>query len=478
MNNHQHLNMRYVWSICLVAACGGLLFGYDWVVIGGAKPFYEAWFNVTDPAASGWAMSSALVGCVFGALVSGWSADKLGRRLPLIVAALLFVVSAIGTALASSFTLFVWWRILGGVGIGIASALSPMYIAEISPADKRGKFVAVNQLTIVIGVLAAQLINLMIADPVVGASTHAALRETWNGQVGWRWMFASAAVPSLAFLLLMMWVPESPRWLMLVGQPQRALAMLNKIGSPAYAQQTQREIARALEQDRQQTRARAGSLLAPRTLPIVITGIVLAIFQQWCGINVIFNYAQEIFASAGFDINGTLKSIVATGLINLLATVLALPLVDRLGRRKLMLIGAGGLTLCYALIAGAYTLGITGWPVLILVLAAIAVYALTLAPVTWVLLAEIFPNRIRGLAMSVATLALWIACFVLTYTFPILNAGLGAAGSFMLYGVICAGGFVFVLRRVPETKGISLEQLEQPLTAGEPAAVAGEHSLR
>ena len=465
MNNPQNLNMRYIWSICLVAACGGLLFGYDWVVIGGAKPFYEAWFGVTDPAASGWAMSSALVGCVLGALVSGWSADKLGRRIPLIVAALLFVVSAIGTALASTFDMFIWWRILGGVGIGIASALSPMYIAEISPTEKRGKFVAVNQLTIVIGVLAAQLINLMIADPVAGEATHAALRETWNGQYGWRWMFASAAVPSLVFLLLMMWVPESPRWLMLAGKNERALETLKKIGSADYARETLQEISRAMENDRQQTRASFASLFEPRVMPIMITGMVLAIFQQWCGINVIFNYAQEIFASAGFDINGTLKSIVATGLINLGATVLSLPLVDRLGRRKLMLLGAGGLTVCYALIAGAYMLGVTGWPVLILVLAAIAVYALTLAPVTWVLLAEIFPNRIRGLAMSVATLALWIACFILTYTFPVLNAGLGAAGSFMLYGVICAAGFVFVMRRVPETKGLSLEQLEEQLTA-------------
>ncbi|MCS5873056.1 MFS transporter [Klebsiella pneumoniae subsp. pneumoniae] len=173
-----------------------------------------------------------------------------------------------------------------------------------------------------------------------------------------------------------------------------------------------------------------GALLAPQVKPIVIIGMVLAIFQQWCGINVIFNYAQEIFASAGFDINSTLKSIVATGVVNLVFTIAALPLVDKIGRRKLMLLGASGLTLIYVLIAGAYAMGIMGWPVLLLVLAAIAIYALTLAPVTWVLLAEIFPNRVRGLAMSLGTLALWIACFLLTYTFPLLNAGLGAAGSF------------------------------------------------
>jgi len=411
VKQQQQLYMRYVWGICLVAACGGLLFGYDWVVIGGAKPFYEAWFGITDPATSGWAMSSALVGCVAGAVVSGWSADRFGRKIPLTIAALLFVTTSIGTALTTSFELFVWCRILGGVGIGIASALSPMYIAEISPADKRGKFVAVNQLTIVISVL-----------------------------------------------------PESPRWLVMAGNKTRAHAMLRKIGPELYAQQTLSEISLAVEKDKSARRASIGTLFEPRIAPVMAIGIVLAVFQQWCGINVIFNYAQEIFASAGFDINGTLKSIVATGLINLLATLLALPLVDRLGRRKLMLLGAGGLTLCYGLIAAAYMLGMLGWPVLILVLAAIAIYALTLAPVTWVLLAEIFPNRVRGLAMSVGTLALWVACFILTYTFPLLNAGLDAAGSFLLYGLICAAGFLFMVKKVPETRGITLEKLEEQLT--------------
>ena len=222
-----------------------------------------------------------------------------------------------------------------------------------------------------------------------------------------------------------------------------------------------REIAHTLEKDN--NKVSYGALLAPQVKPIVIIGMVLAIFQQWCGINVIFNYAQEIFASAGFDINSTLKSIVATGVVNLVFTIAALPLVDKIGRRKLMLLGASGLTLIYVLIAGAYAMGIMGWPVLLLVLAAIAIYALTLAPVTWVLLAEIFPNRVRGLAMSLGTLALWIACFLLTYTFPLLNAGLGAAGSFLLYGVICAAGYLYILRNVPETKGITLEALEEQL---------------
>ncbi|TDQ19967.1 sugar porter (SP) family MFS transporter [Raoultella sp. BIGb0149] len=462
MNNAQtQLKMGYVWTICLVAACGGLLFGYDWVVIGGAKPFYEAYFSITDPAQSGWAMSSALVGCVFGALASGWCADKFGRKIPLIIAAALFTLSAWGTALAGSFDLFVAWRIVGGLGIGLASALSPMYIAEISPAAQRGRFVAVNQLTIVIGVLAAQLVNLAIAKPVASSATLAEISASWNGQVGWRWMFGSGVVPALAFLVLMFFVPESPRWLVRVGKSQRAHRMLMRIGNQRYADETIRDIEQTLSKDTQKVSWSA--LWQPKVRPIIVMGMVLAMFQQWCGINVIFNYAQEIFASAGFDINSTLKSIVATGLINLIFTIAALPLVDRIGRRRLMLLGAAGLTIIYALIAAAYGLGILGLPVLILVLAAIAIYALTLAPVTWVLLSEIFPNRVRGLAMSLGTLALWVACFLLTYTFPLLNAGLGASGSFLLYGVICAAGYLYILRNVPETKGVTLEALEEQL---------------
>ncbi len=460
-NTQNHLNMSYVWMICLVAACGGLLFGYDWVVIGGAKPFYEAYFGITDPAQSGWAMSSALAGCVFGALISGWCADRFGRKLPLIISAILFSASAWGTAVATHFDWFVFYRIVGGVGIGLASALSPMYIAEVSPAEKRGKFVAINQLTNVIGVLAAQLVNLMIAEPVASSATMQDIVQSWNGQVGWRWMFGAELLPAVLFLLLMFLVPDSPRWLAKAGKQDKAERMLRRIGSAEYARETMADIRATLGENTQ--KVAASELLNPRVRPIIVIGIVLAVFQQWCGINVIFNYAQEIFASAGFDINSTLKSIVATGLINLIFTIIALPLVDKLGRRKLMLLGAAGLTIIYVLIAGAYALGIMGLPVLLLVLAAIAIYALTLAPVTWVLLSEIFPNRVRGMAMSVGTLALWIACFLLTYTFPLLNANLGASGSFLLYGIICALGFVFVLRSVPETKGVTLEALEHQL---------------
>lgn len=456
MNN---INNGFLWLICLVAACGGLLFGYDWVVIGGAKPFYEAYFNITDPNLQGWAMSSALVGCIVGAMISGYMSDNLGRKMTLIISAVLFTVSAWGTAAFDSFDPFIFYRIVGGVGIGIASGISPVYIAEMSPADRRGKMVAINQFTIVIGVLAAQIVNLMIAQPVEGQSL-AEIAASWNGQWGWRYMFWAELVPAVAFLVLMFFVPESPRFLVKKGQKDKALAVLKRLGDENYAKSVLAEIETTLKGNNVQ-KVSLKETFNKKYASVLIVGVVLAAFQQWCGINVIFNYAQEIFASAGFDINDTLKSIVATGTINFLATIAALPLVDKIGRRKLLLLGSGLLTVIYILMAGAYAIGLLGLPVLILVLIAIAVYALTLAPVTWVLLSEIFPNKIRGMAVSIATFSLWLACFLLTYTFPIINSMLGASGSFGLYCVICLLGFFFILKNVPETKGVSLEELEK-----------------
>ncbi|STW79871.1 putative general substrate transporter [Klebsiella michiganensis] len=313
-----------------------------------------------------------------------------------------------------------------------------------------------------IGVLAAQLINLMIAEPVATGATQQMIVETWNGQMGWRWMFGAELVPALAFLVLMFFVPESPRWLMKAGKPDRARAALERIGSADYADRILRDIAphAGKKITIKYPTARCWLRRLNRSLSLVWSS---PSSSSGAELTSSLTTRRRFFASAGFDINSTLKSIVATGIVNLVFTLAALPLVDKIGRRKLMLLGASGLTLIYVLIAAAYGMGIMGWPVLLLVLAAIAIYALTLAPVTWVLLAEIFPNRVRGLAMSLGTLALWIACFLLTYTFPLLNAGLGAAGSFLLYGVICAAGYLYILRNVPETKGVTLEALEEQL---------------
>lgn len=308
------INVLFLLLITLVSAMGGLLFGYDWVVIGGAKPFYEAYFNISDSAISqGWVMSSALVGCLIGALVSGTLSDRFGRKKLLLLSAILFSISAFGSGAANSLDIFVLYRILGGFGIGIASVLSPMYIAEIAPAKIRGRFVAINQLTIVIGILLAQVINFLIAKPVPADASELMISESWNGQMG---------------------------------------------------------------------------------------------------------------------------------------------------RRFLLLLGYGGLALIFTFFGGFYALGLSGIIMLVSVMLATSLYAMTLAPTTWVVLSEIFPNRVRGVAMSIATFSLWSACFILTYTFPILNKGLGASGTFWLYGIICLFGFFFVRRYLSETGGKSLEEIE------------------
>jgi sugar porter (SP) family MFS transporter len=452
----------YVWLVSLVVALGGLLFGWDWVVIGGAKPFFESFFGLRDPALVGWANSCALIGCLFGALAAGALSDRFGRKRLLILAALLFGITSVGNAMSPTFTVFISWRILGGVAIGLASSLSPMYIAEIAPARIRGKLVSLNQLTIVIGIVLAQAINWFLVRDLPAGATDEFIHSSWFGQQGWRWMFGITAAPSVLFLAGLFFVPESPRWLAKRGGREQARAILERIGGPGYAEAAMSEIGGSLAAE-ESHRVRLSDLLEPRIRKVIVLGIVLAVFQQWCGINVIFNYAEEIFRAAGYDISSVLKNIAWTGSVNLLFTFVALGAVDRRGRRPLMLLGAGGLALIYAALGACYACGVKGLPLLLLVLAAIGCYAMSLAPVTWVIISEIFPNRIRGAAMSAAVASLWIACFILTYTFPILNSRLGPAGTFWLYACICLAGFFFILGRLPETKGKTLEQIEKEL---------------
>jgi len=459
---HARYNLAYIWLICVAAAMGGLLFGYDWVVIGGAKPFFERYFNLTSAAQKGWANSCALIGCLVGALIAGMMSDKFGRKRLLILSAALFIVTSLGNALAPSFAVFVTWRILGGVAIGLASNLSPMYIAEISPAEARGRLVAINQLTIVIGILAAQFVNWLLVHDLPAGSSDEFIRTSWYGQAGWRWMFALTAAPSLLFFIGMFFVPESPRWLVKNGASDRARGVLARIGGDAYARAEVRDVQATLAgQEIQQVRF--ANLIEPGMRRVLLLGVVLAVFQQWCGINVIFNYAEEIFRAAGYDISDVLKNIAWTGSVNLAFTFVALGMVDKGGRRPLMLLGSAGLAIIYIAMGLCYYNGVKGLPMLLLVLAAIGCYAMSLAPVTWVVISEIFPNRIRGAAMSVAVMSLWIACFILVYTFPILNASLGSAGTFWLYAAICVAGFLFILRKLPETKGKSLEDIERQL---------------
>ena len=426
------MSKGFLYFICAVSAMGGLLFGYDWVVIGGAKPFYELYFGIgNSPVMQGVAMTTALIGCLVGAMVAGWAADKYGRKPLLMVSAVLFTVSAIGTGLFSDFTLFNIARFIGGVGIGVASALAPMYIAEVSPTEIRGRMVSLNQMTIVLGILAAQIVNMLLAR-----DTSIAAEQAWNVEWGWRWMFWAETLPAALFLVMVFAIPESPVYL--------------KLKVATKSQHTKQE-------------AGLRELFQSKYSRVLLLGLVIAVFQQWCGTNFIFNYAQEIFVGAGFDVDGMFINIVITGIANVIFTIVALYTIEKWGRRTLMLLGAGGLGLIYLTLGTCYFFEVKGVLMVALVVAAISVYAMTLAPVTWTLLAEIFPNRVRGIAMATCTFALWVGCCTLTFSFPSMNAALGSSGSFWIYSAICICAFTFLWRRCPETKGKSLEELEKEL---------------
>ena len=422
----------FIYFICMVSAMGGLLFGYDWVVIGGAKPFYEQFFHISDqPVMQGVAMTTALVGCLFGAMIAGAAADRYGRKPLLMTSAILFTISAIGTGYFDDFTLFNIARFIGGVGIGVASALAPMYIAEVSPAEIRGRMVSLNQMTIVLGILSAQIVNMLLAR-----DSGSVENIIWNEQWGWRWMFWAETFPAALFLLMSFFIPESPVFLRLKTE----------------------DFSMATEKN-----AGLDELFKSRYSKVLVLGLVIAVFQQWCGTNVIFNYAQEIFLGAGFDVDGMFINIVITGIANVLFTFVALYTIEKWGRRTLMLIGAGGLGLIYLILGTSYFFELKGVLMVALVVMAISVYAMTLGPVTWTLLAEIFPHRIRGVAMATCTFALWVGCCTLTFSFPSMNAALGSSGSFWIYSAICCCAFIFLWRHCPETKGKSLEELEKEL---------------
>jgi sugar porter (SP) family MFS transporter len=438
MNNTYRFNSGYIIVISFISAMGGYLFGFDFAVISGALPFLQSQFGL-DAVWEGFATGSLALGAIAGCVVAGRVADKYGRRPGLLLAAAIFALSSLAMAASHSKETFIAFRFLAGAGVGMASMLSPMYIAEISPAHLRGRMVAINQLTVVIGILITNIVNYSLRN---------------HGADAWRWMFGLGVVPSTIFLIGVIFLPESPRWLISANKTDKAKKVLTKIGGECFADESIRTIENSLQHASKSNVQLAFSKIY---LPALTIGIVLAIFQQFCGINVVFNYTPKIFESIGASQDDQLLQTVFIGGVNLTFTILAMLLVDKLGRKPLMLLGAGGLSVLFIIIAKMLSgsSGHVSW----FLLTAIGTYAMSLAPVTWVLISEIFPNQVRGVATSIAVICLWLAYFILVFTFPILFDHF-KNNTFYVYAVICALGFVFVWQKVTETKGKTLEEMD------------------
>ena len=434
----------YVYLIAAVAALGGLLFGFDTAIINGALVFLKKDFGLTD-AQTELAASSILFGAVVGAAIAGWLTDRYGRRRLLFGAALLFTLSAIAAALPRTLTEFMVARLAGGIAIGVASLLVPLYIAEISPARIRGKLVTLNQLAIVSGILLAYVASYYLAGLGLGLAA-------------WRWMFAAAAVPSLLFMVTLLLVPESPRWLLGRGRAVEALGTLTRLNGPAAAAAEAAEIQAALADEQ----GEAASLSQPRLRRPLRIAVVLAVLQQVTGINTILYYGSIIFTEhSGQSASSAIGANALIGGINFAGTIVALFVIDRVGRKPLLLFASGGMALALGALVVGLQLHAPGPWLLGLIMLYVACFAVGLGPGVWVVITEIFPNAVRGRAASLATVALWVACTLISFTFLSLVKAAGLAGAFGLYAILSALTFIFVWRAVPETKGRTLEEIEQ-----------------
>jgi SP family arabinose:H+ symporter-like MFS transporter len=446
-NTFDSTNMRTVYLLTAVAALGGLLFGYDTAVISGAIGFLKTKFQLSA-VMEGWAASSAIIGCIFGAMFAGWASDKFGRKKVLIVTAVLFAVSAVGAAIPSNLTQFAVFRFIGGLGIGAASMVSPLYITELAPASMRGKLVSFYQLAIVIGIVVIFFVNSLIQ----GSGD-----EAWNVEYGWRYMMASGLIPALLFFIALFFVPESPRWLTKEGRETEALKILSSINGESKATSILEEVKEALKEEQ----GTLGELFTGRFRKAIFVGIVLCIFSQVQGINAIMYYAPEIFKAVGSGTESAFQQTVIIGIINTLFTFVAINWVDKWGRKTLLLWGGAGMALSLGMVGWAFHSGWTGAGLLIFILLYIASFAASYGPVTWVLISEIFPIKMRGVAMSVATVILWAAVYLVTQMFPILLHGAGPALTFWIFCGMSLLAFFFVWFYVPETKGKTLEEIER-----------------
>jgi sugar porter (SP) family MFS transporter len=439
-------NYSYILSLSLVTAMGGLLFGYDISVITGTIPFIEHYFGLNG-AMKGWIVSSAYLGCIAGVVIAGRFGDMYGRKPVLLASAILFAVGSLGCAISERILTFVVYRIIGGVAVGGASVLSPVYIAEISPSQKRGRLVSLNQLAIVIGISLAYFVDYWLID---------------IGTNNWRWMLLSEALPAALFFVLLIFIPESPRYLIKKGKIIEATHVMEQIGGQSYAVNEIKEIKLSFQNVAQKVGLK--DIIQPGIRSVLFLGIFLAVFQQWCGINVIFFYAPDIFRQTHVSVDTALFQATLIGLINLFFTLIAMKYVDTIGRKKLLLIGSIGMFLCYSLLGYFFLINkLQGLHILGILLLTIAFFSSTLGPVVWVIISEIYPNRIRGVATAISTLFLWMACYILTLTFPILMDKIKGAYTFWLYAFICLAGSIVVYYKLPETKGLSLEEIEKKI---------------
>jgi SP family arabinose:H+ symporter-like MFS transporter len=433
----------YVILISVVAALGGLLFGFDTAVISGTINFIQPYFGLTE-AGLGWTVSSLLFGCMAGVFLAGKAGDQYGRKKVLMLAAFLFFLSAVGSASAHSLFIFLIARVTGGIAVGVASILSPMYIAELAPARYRGTLVSLNQLAIVIGILVAFFSNWLLVD---------------TGVNNWRWMLLVMAAPAVLLFFSLFLVPESPRWLIARHQNDEAFKVLLKTSGKESALQEFKDIKQTLTSQEESTYL---ELLAPKIKPLLFIGVILAVFQQITGINTIMYYAPKIFANVGQSNDSALLQTISIGGTNLLFTLVAMVLIDRFGRKLLIMIGSTGM---FMMLAGLsflfFTKQTSGIMILVFILGYIAFFAASLGPAVWVVAAELFPNRLRSKGMSIAIVSLWIACTIVTIAFPVMLEKLSGGITFMIFALVCLANLIYVWRFVPETKGKTLEELEK-----------------
>ncbi len=445
--NNGGASRRYIIHITIAAALGGLLFGYDTAVIAGAIGYLQEKFSLS-PALVGWAASSAIWGCILGAAVAGYVSDRFGRKKVLIITGLLFFVSALGSAIATDLTGFIVARFVGGIGVGAASMLSPLYISEVAPAKFRGRLVSIYQLAIVFGINIIYIVNYLIS--VSGSNA-------WNVEYGWRYMIGSEVIPAIIFFALLFTVPESPRWLMKKGREAKAGEILRRINGDK-AEAIREEIRNTLGMES----GRWSDLFGKGLRLALVAGVVLALFSQITGINAVIYFAPEIFKSIGFAVESAFYQTIFIGIINTVFTFVALWLIDKAGRKKLLLWGVSGMVVCLFAIGVCFYFEITRGPWLIIfVLGFIACFASSLGPIPWVMIAEIFPTKIRGTAMSFCTLILWVGVILITQLTPVMLDSLGGAFTFWIFMVNSVFLLLFTWKFIPETKGKSLEQIEK-----------------